>query len=169
MSSDPVGSPSEPVSSDLFRRACGQFATGVAVAGVTDPSGHPHALTINSFTSVSLQPPLILICLAHSVASIDVFHSRPHFGLSFLNDSQTDISERFARYTDDRFEGCGWHPGTFGSPLIEGAIATLECALVRWFTAGDHDVFLGEVLDAQVFPGKPLLYFASVYGRLGLD
>ncbi len=166
MSSDPGGSFAEPLSRDLFRRACGRFTTGVAVAGVIDPSGQPHALTVNSFTSVSLEPPLILICLAHSVAAIDVFRAASRFGLSFLSSSQIDISERFAHFAEDRFEGIPWHPGPGGVPLIDGAVGTLECSVVRWFPLGDHDVFVGEVMFAEVLPGEPLAFFAGDYRRL---
>ena len=169
MSSDPAGSLSEVVSSELYRRACGQFATGVAIAAVTDVKGHPHALTINSFTSVSLQPPLILICLAHSVASLAVFRNCEYFGISILNAGQPDLSERFAKFTEDRFEGVGWHLGARGTPLMQCAIATLECALVRWFTEGDHDVFVGAVVTAEAMGGAPLVFFAGDYRRLGLD
>lgn len=168
MSSDPGGSSLEPVSRDLFRRACGRFTTGVAVAGVIDSSGHPHGLTINSFTSVSLEPPLVLICISHQAAAIAAFRDARTFGLSILEVGQADISERFARYSDDRFEGTAWHTGAHETPLVDGVIATMECRLERWFAAGDHDVFLGEVVRAELFPGEPLLYFSGDYRQIGL-
>ena len=86
-----------PVSSDEFRRACGRFATGVAVAAVLDREGAPHGLTVSSFTSVSLHPPLILICLGHAVTNIEEFRHASHFGLSILREEERRISERFAR------------------------------------------------------------------------
>lgn len=165
MSSDPAGSFLEPVSQDLFRRACGQFATGVAIAGVADAEGRPHAITVNSFTSVSLEPPLVLICLGHQAAPIQVFRDASYFGISILSAGQQDVSERFAWFADDRFEATRWSRGPNGSPLIDGAIATLECSINRWFPAGDHDVFIGEVRTAQVFARDPLLYFAGNYCR----
>ena len=167
MSSDPGGSLLQPVNRDLFRRACGQFATGVAIAGVTDSKGQPHALTVNSFTSVSLAPPLILICLGHQAAAIERFREATHFGISILSVAQQDISARFARYSQDRFEATACSFGPNGAPFIHGAMAALECRMDRWFPAGDHDIFVGEVQSAVVTGGDPLLYFSSEYRHLG--
>jgi flavin reductase (DIM6/NTAB) family NADH-FMN oxidoreductase RutF len=116
---------------------------------------------------VSLEPPLVLICLAHSVASIEAFRTASHFGLSILSSAQIDTSDRFARFADDRFEGIPWHPAPHGSPLLDGAVANIECSLARWFPLGDHDVFVGEVLFAEVLPGDPLVFFGGDYRRLG--
>src|SRR5690349_9317331 len=91
------------VTSEEFRRACGRFATGVTVATVIDRKGVPHGLTVSSFTSVSLDPPLILICLGHAVTVIDAFRGASHFGINVLEESQRDLSERFARRGFDRF------------------------------------------------------------------
>ena len=108
MSSEGDRRRAEPVSSDDFRRACGRFATGVAIAGVMDANGLPHGLTVNSFSSVSLDPPLILICLGHAIAAIDVFREARHFGLSVLRANQRALSERFAAPMDNRFDSLAW-------------------------------------------------------------
>jgi flavin reductase (DIM6/NTAB) family NADH-FMN oxidoreductase RutF len=152
--------------SEDFRRACGRFATGVAVAGVLDGEGAPHGLTVSSVASVSLDPPLILICIAHTAASIAFFRAARHFGLSMLAENQRDLSERFARKDHDRFDGLDWLPGETGVPLVDGALAHIECAVRRRVTAGDHDIFIGEAVGARVRTGDPLVHYASRYRRL---
>lgn len=159
----------QAVSSEAFRRACGRFATGVAVAGAIDANGQPHGLTVNSFSSVSLDPPLVLICLGHAVAAIDVFRQARGFGLSILRENQREISERFAMRRDDRFESIAWRLGETGVPLLDGALATIECETRNRVTAGDHDIFIGEMVRASAEDGAPLVYFASEYGRLAID
>jgi flavin reductase (DIM6/NTAB) family NADH-FMN oxidoreductase RutF len=154
------------VSSDLFRRACGRFATGVAIASVLDAEGTPHGLTVNSFSSVSLEPPLILVCVGHAVTSIDYFRQSRHFGINVLADDQRDLSERFARKGEDRFDGLQWRLGQSGVPLLEGALAVMECCLQRRVTAGDHDIFIAEMTHAEVSEGAPLIYYAGGYQRL---
>jgi flavin reductase (DIM6/NTAB) family NADH-FMN oxidoreductase RutF len=157
----------EPVSSDEFRHACGRFATGVTIAGAMDQNGVPHGLTVNSFSSVSLDPPLILICLGHGIAAIDVFRGARHFGLSVLRESQRALSERFAAPIDNRFGSLAWRQGKTGAPLLDNALAQIECATVRRISVGDHDIFVGEVTAISVEQGEPLIYFASEYRKLG--
>jgi len=169
MSREGVPESPQAVSSDVFRRACGRFATGVAIAGAIDANGVPHGLTVNSFSSVSLDPPLILICLAHAIAAIDVFRQSRHFGLSVLREDQRVLSERFAMRLDDRFESLAWRRGQTGVPLLDGALASIECETRHRVAAGDHDIFIAEMLHAAVHEGEPLIYFASDYSRLAID
>ena len=154
------------VPADAFRRACGRFATGVAVATALDRQGTPHGLTVSSFTSVSLDPPLVLICLGHEVTVIDAFRAARFFGINVLTEAQRELSERFARKGLDRFDGLPWHPGSTGVPLIPGALAAMECAAEQRISSGDHDVFIGRLVDARIGEGKPLLYFSSRYHSL---
>ncbi len=154
------------LTSDEFRLACGRFATGVTVASVLDTDGTPHGLTVSSFTSVSLDPPLVLICLGHAVTSIDMFRQSRHFGINVLAEDQSEYSDRFATKGFDRFDGLAWERGDHGVPLLTDALANMECALVRRVTAGDHDIFIGEMLRARVRDGEPLIYFASRYRGL---
>ena len=154
------------VTSDLFRRACGRFATGITIATVLDAQGLPHGLTVNSFTSVSLDPPLISICLGHAVTMIDAFRESKYFGINILAESQQPLSDRFARKGCDRFEGIEWYRGETGAPLLPGVLAALECEQRQRFTAGDHDIFIGEMLKAEIGDGEPLIYFASRYRGL---
>ena len=167
MSSDAPRIAFEPVSSEEFRRACGRFATGIAVASVMDETDTPHGLTVSSFAAVSLEPPLILISLGHAVTRIEEFRSAQYFGLSFLNEQQRAISDRFARKGHDRFEGVSWQRGETGVPLLAGALATIECSVWQRVTAGDHDIFIGEVVRASAGEhGQPLLHYASHYRKL---
>lgn len=158
--------PPTALDSVVFRRACGQFATGVAIATTLDGEGNPHGLTINSFTSVSLTPPLVLICIDYRAAVLPYFRAAEHFGISFLNESQEVLSNRFAYRPDCRFEGTEWRPGVTGVPLIEGNLAALECRVERILEAGDHFVILGETVSAELNGGEPLLYYSGAYARL---
>lgn len=155
------------VAAALFRRVCGAFATGVAVATVTGRDGKPHGLTVNSFTSVSLHPPLVLVCIGHRAATHGPFSTAAHFAVNFLEESQQELSDRFASSHPRRFEGLAWHSGETGAPVLDGALGVLECETWRKMDAGDHTIFLGLVKRAQVREGRPLVYFSGQYRRLG--
>lgn len=155
--------PSSAFPETAFRQACGRFATGVAIASVVDASGTPHGLTINSFTSVSLRPPLVLICIDQRSAILPRFLEAGNYSVSVLSSDQRDLSDRFAVSPDARFEGVRWRPGVTGAPLLEGAIATIECRTTRVIEGGDHLVLMGEVVAASTAPADPLIYFASRY------
>jgi flavin reductase (DIM6/NTAB) family NADH-FMN oxidoreductase RutF len=166
MSSEGPSGHMAPVTSEEFRRACGRFATGVTIATVLDPQESPHGLTVSSFTSLSLNPPLILICLGHDVTIIDIFRASRYFGINVLAENQRELSERFARKNGDRFNGLDWLRGETGVPLLLGMVASIECVAVQRFTSGDHDIFVGEMVNASVADGEPLIHFASQYRRL---
>jgi flavin reductase (DIM6/NTAB) family NADH-FMN oxidoreductase RutF len=155
-----------PVSPDDFRRACGRFATGVCVATVLDDQGSPHGLTVSSFTSVSLDPPLVLICLGHAVTVIDFFRSAKYFGINVLREEQQHLSERFARKGMDRFNGLPWDKGQSGVPLLPGALAAIECEVDQRVTSGDHDIFVGRMVRMSVQEGTPLIHFSGYYRTL---
>ena len=163
MSSERHGRPRAAVTSEEFRRACGRFATGVAIASVLDSKGTPHGLTVSSFTSVSLDPPLILICLGHAVSAIHHFRAATHFGINILAEDQRALSDRFSRKREDRFEGVAWQPGVTGVPLLPGVLAAIECAVHRIVPMGDHDILVGEVVHAQVADGEPLVHYSGSY------
>jgi flavin reductase (DIM6/NTAB) family NADH-FMN oxidoreductase RutF len=169
MSSEPYRGRKAAVSSEEFRRACGRFATGVSIASVVDCTGTPHGLTVSSFASVSLEPPLILICLGHAVTNIEDFRRARHFGINVLREDQRLISERFAQKGYDRFDGIGWLAGETGVPLITTALATMECATHQRFAAGDHDIFIGEVVHTSIRDGSPLIHYASRYRKLASE
>lgn len=158
--------PPSPLALDLFRRACGQFPTGVVIATVSDEKANPHGLTINSFTSVSLEPPLVLFCIDYRAAVLEHFLRARHYGLSFLEERQTDVSNRFAWRAEDRFEGVHWTRGVSGVPLLEGSLATMECIARQVYDGGDHSIFVVEVTHVMVHGGQPLVYYNSAYRKL---
>jgi flavin reductase (DIM6/NTAB) family NADH-FMN oxidoreductase RutF len=166
MSSEKLPRPLARLSGEEFRRACGRFATGVTIASVLDDLGAPHGLTVSSFASVSLDPPLILICLGHEVTSVEVFRAAKYFGINVLSEDQRALSERFARKGHDRFGGLDWTPGETGVPLLAGVLAHMECAVRQRIAAGDHDIFIGEMLGARVYKGDPLIHFSGRYRKL---
>ena len=154
------------VTPELFRRACARFATGVAVATVSSADGTPFGLTINSFTSVSCTPPLVLICVDQRSSLLPHFRRSSYFGVNVLSDAQADLSVRFSQRTPDRFQSLDWQSGLGAVPLFAGCLARLECQVTNAFDAGDHAVFIGEVMQADWQDGRPLLYFASGYAGL---
>jgi flavin reductase (DIM6/NTAB) family NADH-FMN oxidoreductase RutF len=161
-----VGTPLATVDSALFRRVCGRFPTGITVITVRDAEGHPHGVTINSFSSLSLQPQLVMVCLDLRSGVLGHFLESTHFAINILGEHQEGHSRRFASISESRFHGIDWHEAESGVPLLDGSLAQLECAMTRWFEAGDHVVLIGEVLRAGYREGKPLIYFASNYATL---
>lgn len=158
--------PSSSVDPKHFRKACAQFATGITIPTVLGSDGKPHGFTANSFTSVSLSPPMVLICVDNKANVIEHFRAASSFAINILEAQQQALSNRFAGRGHDRFEGVDWKPGELGVPLIEGAIAHLECKVNQVLEVGDHSVFFGEVLFAQFSDGAPLLYFQGRYESL---
>lgn len=146
-----------------FRRALGSFATGVAVATCTDGAGTPVGVTVSSFTSVSLEPPLVLFCLDRGAAAHGAFAGARHFAVSVLPAGTETLSQRFA-FGPDPWAGAQWHAGEGGAPVLAGALAHVECAAERALDGGDHTIFLGRVLRAGAREGAPLLYFRGQYG-----
>src|SRR5581483_2761507 len=147
--------------SNEFRHACGRFATGVAVASVIDENGAAHGLTVSSFTSVSLHPPLVLICIGHDVTVIEPFRRASHFGINILREQDRDLSNRFATKGLDKFDRISWRPGRTGVPLIDCALGVMECETHQRIASGDHDILVGRVLATRVEDGLPLLYYSS--------
>jgi flavin reductase (DIM6/NTAB) family NADH-FMN oxidoreductase RutF len=162
-----MNNPPVALDSEAFRRACSKFATGITVATVIDDDGLPHGMTANSFTSVSCCPPLVLLCVDHRTTILPAFRSSIYFGINVLGEEQRPLSVRFAQKGRDRFDGIPWMPGQTGVPLLEDALACFECRLTQRLTAGDHDIFIGEVTAAVMREGRPLLFFNSGYCGLG--
>ena len=149
-----------------FRRICGKFASGITIATVRSPEGAPHGMTANAFTSVSLAPPLVLVCVDHRARILEHFRIGEHFGINILGAAQRHLSERFAGTGYDRFEGVSWRPGHTGVPLLTDVLATLECARINVVTAGDHDIVIGQVLHADCQDGDPLVFYSSQHRSL---
>ncbi len=150
-----------------FRRACAHFATGVCVLTACNRSGLPHGLTVNSFSSVSLEPPLIMAAIAHSSTQLAAFDEAPFFAVNILTEKQQSLSIYFATREPGRFDGIAWAAGETGSPVLEETLGLIECRTVRRFDAGDHRILVGEAVATRVHQGRPLLYYKSGYA--GLD
>jgi flavin reductase (DIM6/NTAB) family NADH-FMN oxidoreductase RutF len=151
---------------DDFRRVLGHFATGVTVLTACDSEGRPAGLTASAFTSVSLDPPLVLVCVDHKSQSFPALRESRGFAVNVLTADQQDLSRRFASTRLDKFEGLTHSPGEFGAPLLEGVLAQIECETVGTYVQGDHTIFVGRVERARVGSGEPLLYYRGQYDGL---
>ncbi|APX15153.1 flavin reductase [Phaeobacter inhibens] len=146
-----------------LRHAFGSFMTGVTVVTSHDQSGRPIGFTANSFTSVSLDPPLVLVCLANQSRNYDALVNGDGFAVNVLAETQIEISNTFARPAEDRFAGVNWYKGPAGSPLIDGVSAWFDCSLHKTVEAGDHVILIGEVKAFDVSPHPGLGYARGAY------
>lgn len=151
-----------------LRRCLGRFATGVAVVTSRHGDVGPVGLTVNSFTSVSLDPPLILFCIDCQAATHDLFVTAAHFAVNILGADQQPISDRFAARGSDKWRGVAHGFHRLGVPLLSDSLAHLVCAREHVYAGGDHSIVIGRVLDLhQSDHGQPLLYFQGAYRCLG--
>jgi len=149
-----------------FRRVCSKYATGITILTVLDWRGDPQGMTANSFTSVSLSPPLILVCIDRQTSILSSFKPGTRFGVNVLQEEQKELSSWFSRSGHDRFSGIAWSTGETGAPLLQGMLATIECEVTQMIEAGDHVVVIGAALHATWREGQPLVYFNSSYQSL---
>lgn len=154
-----------PVDDAQFKLAMSHFASGVTVV-TTEQEGTSYGMTVAAFSSLSLHPPLVLVCIEKSVRSHEAIAAAGKFGVSILSGTQADVSNRFASRGEDKFSGIAAHRGTTGVPLIDGAITSLECTLREQFPGGDHSIFVGEVVAIETAEGVPLVYYRSGYREL---
>ena len=154
-----------PIDDASFKLAMSHFASGVTVV-TTEHEGKDYGLTVASFASLSLHPPLVLVCIDKGVQSHDAIAGARKFGVSILAQTQADVSGRFASKIEDKFADVAIRRGELGVPLIEGAICTIECRLHDQLPGGDHSIFVGEVVDMRTAEGAPLLYYRSAYREL---
>jgi len=159
------------LNSSEFRKAMGAFATGVTIITL-DLDGEVHGMTANAFTSVSLDPMLVLVCVDHSTRTHAHLHAKKRFGINVLCEDQQAISEYYARpeRTHEHAEaeaGARFDRTSQGTPILHGALAYLECRLQSAQQAGDHAIFIAEVEDVVVGEGDPLLFFRGKYRKLG--
>lgn len=150
-----------------LRRALGCFPTGVTIVTTIDGDGSFVGLTVNSFNSLSLDPPLVLWALESRSASLRAFESATHFAVNVLADDQVAISRRFARHVPDKFHGVAVHEGLGGAPLIDGCAAYIECRRHSMTTGGDHVLFIGRVERVRTGGRAPLLYIHGQYHKAG--
>jgi len=152
-----------------LRRALGAFMTGVTVVTTLDETGAPRGFTANSFTSVSLDPPLVLFCVAKAAATAPVFTAAPSFAVNILAEDQRGISGLFASKVSDRFGKVDWRTAATGSPILSGAAAWLDCCRHEVVDAGDHLVVIGRVVAFEHGPVNPLGYCRGSYITSGLE
>jgi flavin reductase (DIM6/NTAB) family NADH-FMN oxidoreductase RutF len=156
------------VDARTFRRAMGQFASGVTVVTTRDASGRALGLTVSAFCSVSLEPPLVLVCIDHRSEANRGLRESGSFVVSVLGESQENVSRRFALPGSDKLEGFRFLEGELG-PLVPGALVHVQCRVRSFHEEGDHTVWVGEVEDARASPGRPLLHHAGRYRGLDRD
>jgi flavin reductase (DIM6/NTAB) family NADH-FMN oxidoreductase RutF len=152
-----------------FRAALGQFAAGVTVVTTHDARGRPLGLTVTAFSAVSLEPPLVLVCVDNRSEANLGFRETGLFGVSVLAQDQEAISQRFATGGPAKFVGLELGAGRTGVLLVPGALAHVECRVVATHPGGDHTIYVGEVLALAAWPGLPLVHQGSIYRRLVCD
>ena len=150
-----------------LRGALGRFATGVTIITCTGPEGAPVGLTANSFSALSLDPPLVLWSLRQASSSLPAFEAAPHFAVNVLAESQVDLSRRFASSQPDKFAEGAWGTGLGGAPVLTGCAAVFECEVASRQVAGDHVLFIGRVLRLADLSVAPLLFQGGHYRMLG--
>jgi flavin reductase (DIM6/NTAB) family NADH-FMN oxidoreductase RutF len=159
------------LAADDFRRVLGHFASGVTVVTTWDAAGQPAGLTASSVASVSLDPPLVLVCVAHTSQSYQALLAHGRFAINILHLDHEQIARRFASSTAgaEKFEGTGYRQGVVGLPVLKDALAEIECTTVHAYPAGDHTIFVGQVeaADCRGDLGlEPLLYYRGRFHRL---
>ena len=157
-------SPLTPVNDVAFRSAIGHFASGVTI--ITTAEGeHLHGTTVSAFSSLSLDPPMVITCLNRSSSTHDALMRTGRFAANILSAQQGELAVRFARPLEDRFAGVTVDFGDAGLPLLEGRLAGIECEITETHVGGTHTVFFGRVLTASVEPGEPLTYYRGQFGE----
>lgn len=147
-----------------FRRILGHWITGVAVVATRKPDGEPCGLTANAVTSLSLDPPLVLVCVDQTADSHDCIRDAGVFTINVLDNGSERLARRFAAWdVPDKFTGVAYHLAPSGAPVIEDALAWVDCIVQHAYPGGDHTIFIGEVTAGDAREGKPLLYYRGGY------
>lgn len=160
---DPIEQGDPALDPRAFRRSLGQFATGVTII-TTEHEGVLAGVTANSFSSLSLDPPLILWSIARSSRSFSIFEKTGHFAINILSAQQIAVSQQFSSAETDKFAGMDWEYGIHGSPILDGTIATFECTTETTYDGGDHLILIGRVRRYARYPGDVMLYVQGQYG-----
>jgi len=154
------------VDQSAFRAVLGRFATGVTVVTAIDRRGRDAGMTVSALSSVSLDPPLVLICIDHTASIYNTLSKATHFVVNILSEGQEALARRFAEKGANRFAGIGYERGDNGAAVLLETLGYLECEVVARHETGDHDVIVGEVEVAVSNEGKPLLYYRGGYAQL---
>ena len=151
-----------------LRRAFGNFATGVTIVTTLDGAGQACGFTANSFSSVSIEPPLLLVSIARAAYGCDIFTRSSGFAVNILAQDQRDLSNRFARAGEDKFADQDWRAAATGSPILDGVVAWFDCDHFQQVEAGDHIILIGRVLDYRYGTQAPLGFCRGAYTYFGL-
>ena len=151
---------------DEFRAALSRFPSGVTVVTTKDAEGRFHGITVSAFASVSLEPPMILVCIEKTTGSHYAFQESEFFVVNVLAEGQEDLSNRFASQITDKFDALGYRLGIGEIPVLEDALVTLECRLVYSHEGGDHTIFVGLIEKSAIKDEKPLVYWHGNYRKL---
>jgi len=154
------------IDSDLFRSVLSRFASGITIVTTHDADGRDHGMTVSAFSSLSLDPALVLVAIGNDATMAPAMSVAETFAVNVLREDQEALSRRFSGPLDDRFSGIGHTNGVHGDALLDDALATLECRIVARHPAGDHVIVVGEVEAGAAHDGGPLLYFRGGYARL---
>ena len=157
---------SMPITPDEFRAALSRFPSGITVVTSIDGSGGFHGITVSAFCSVSLNPPLVLVCIEKITGSHEALMESSAFAVNILGAEQSGLSERFSVPALDKFDGAEYRIGIGGVPVLENALVALECRLYNTCDGGDHTIFVGEVESVSIRDGEPLAYFHGEYSRV---
>lgn len=149
-----------------FKQVLGRFATGVTVVTTKDQAGQARGLTANAFSSLSIDPPLVLFCLDKRSSNLPVFQQANHFAVNLLADTHKHVAETFASPVEDRFQAGDWQDGETGSPVLRDALGGVECETWAQYEGGDHIIFVGNVVRAWIGEGDPLLYYRGKLAKL---
>lgn len=149
-----------------FRSALGGFATGICVVTAEGSNGRLAGMTINSFSSVSLDPPLVLWSIGRTSPSFPVFTTVKNWAINVLAEDQEALSNAFAKPAEDKFVGVDWQAGLGGAPLLNGTVARFECSTEHLYEGGDHIIIVGRVHAFDHSGGRPLLFSGGRYGKL---
>lgn len=153
----------------LFKEIMGSYPTGVTIVTTTDSQGDPVGLTVNSFTSVSINPLLVLWCIDHKASSFEVFQQCNGFAIHTLASDQKDLCWAFAGKEPDRFSKAEWSLSEHNVPIINGSYGVMQCKLVQRINAGDHTILIGEVVELNKTDKEPMLYFRRNVGSIPVD
>jgi flavin reductase (DIM6/NTAB) family NADH-FMN oxidoreductase RutF len=155
-----------PIDKDLFRAVLGRFASGVTIITACDRDGHDQGMTVSAFSSLSLEPPLVLVCIDHAASLWPVLQTAEHFAVNILASGQEALSRRFSSKEGDRFDGVGFSRGVTHVALLDDTLASVECTVVARNAQGDHSILIGSVEASTARDLQPLLYYRGGYASL---
>ncbi|MFL5575904.1 MAG: flavin reductase family protein [Gemmatimonadaceae bacterium] len=155
-----------PLDPDTFRSVLGRFATGVTVVTLCDDAGRDHGMTVSAFCSLSLSPPLVLVCVDRAASMYPLLTVGQGLAINILASGQEALSRRFSGPDQNRFDGIGYARGVTGAALLDDVLGALECEIVALHEGGDHTIVIAEVETAVAWPERPLLYYRGGYAQL---